>query len=185
MLHSSQLQKIVVTMPGMTKQLGKCVIEFMHQHSCQCSACRALLKLMRDPPVAEFCVSFTSANQVLQALRTQRNDYSLEIAMRICNAIGYSIEQCTLPSNVLHQLEQAHAFTREQLRADRIRHCFERLFLSVGIEPGDRFSRLVDAVRLEIYSNSFPILDESGFHFDNHLRVKIAAMAENLMQNIR
>ena len=189
MNHKYVIKSMRVQVPGMTKRQGHSVITFMKAHPCACLECHALYGIMRHPPLTDFYVGFASASVILQAMRLERCDFGLDIACRICQSVGDAIATCDEFSYVLHNLEQSHAFTREQIRCARIQFWFKRYWMNLGIEPGilpgDRLSRLVEEARLLIVSNEFPILDEAGFVFDRVLAARIEMLADWIATQVK
>lgn len=185
MLHKHPLRNISVRVPGLSQQIGDLVIGFINRNPCACVECEALKRKMRNAPITEFSIGITAATTIMQALRLQRSDYCLELAGRICHEAGIAITSATVCSRVLHKLEQGQAYTREQIRMERLRFWFTREWINAGIEPGDRFSRLVDEARLLLASNEFPVLDEAGFAFDQALRARIATLAHWMSTQIK
>ncbi len=187
MNHNQVVRSVMVQCPAITKDLASRVIGFMNRNHCACSDCAALKRMMADPPLVAIDLSFAQANTVLHALRTcaQKSDYALGFADHLCRLIGLAIERANEPSSILHQLEQGHAYTREQVRFDRLRLWFAREFTSMGIDQNERFTKLMnEARRLLTEKNEFPVTDEFGFHFDQRLRNRVATLADWLTKQI-
>jgi hypothetical protein len=187
MNHKQVLRSVVVQCPAIPKQLGAAVIGFMNRNHCACADCGDLKRKMGDPPLVAFPLSFAQATTILQGLRINAAncDYALGFADHLCQLLGQAIEQSNEPPSVLHQLEQAHAHTREQVRFDRLRLWFAREFNAHGSTSGERFRRLMNEVcRLLTEKDEFPVTDEHGFRFDRTLRNRVATLADWLAKQI-
>jgi hypothetical protein len=187
MNHKQVLRSVVVHCPAMTKHLGSAVIGFMKRNHCACTDCKELKRKMGDPPLVAFPLSFAQATIVLHGLRCNAAncDYALGFADHLCQLLGLAIERSNEPPSVLHQLEQAHAYTREQVRYDRLRLWFAREFNAHGSMSGERFRLLMNEARILLTErDEFPVTDEHGFRFDTALRNRVATLADWLAKQI-
>lgn len=187
MNHKQVVRSVSVQCPAIAKDLASRVIGFMNRNHCACADCSSLKRLLADPPLITTDMSFAQANTVLQGLRTlaSTSDYALGFADHLCHLIGQAIARSNEPAAVLHQLEQAHAYTREQVRYDRLRLWFAREFTALGVEQNERFTKLMnEARRLLTEKDEFPVNDECGFRFDAQLRNRVATLADWLAKQI-
>jgi hypothetical protein len=187
MNHKQVVPSVVVQCPAITKPLCGAVLSFMNRNHCPCGDCAALKRIMADPPNAAMQLSFSQATMVMHGLRTgaANCDYALGFAEHLCQLLGTAIGLSQEHGAILHQLEQSHAYTREQIRYDRLRLWFACAFSAMGIPANERGTKLMnEARRLLTEKNEFPVNDPQHFRFDPALRNRVDTLADWLAKQI-